>query len=134
MPSYDQLFKANGFINISVNGGYKRKYSVSFDEVAVSEFGIRCLQIDDASLPGTTSHGQGAIFANAGQWVVQGGGGTNSVKNQNLRVKNSEAVPDPTIDGAKNTVTLDVGSKKPVLSELHTYRFTLDKYKCYLDN
>ena len=99
----------------------------------MSEFGIGCLHIDGASLPNTTRHDQDAIFANAGQWIVQGGGDTNPVNNQHLRVKNSEAVPDPTSADAKNTVPLDMGSEKPVLAKLHTDIFTLDDWKCYLD-
>ena len=43
LPSYAQLLKANGFINISVHGDAKRKDSGSFDGDAVSEFGIGCL-------------------------------------------------------------------------------------------
>ena len=58
LPSYGQLLKANGFINISVHGGANSEESGSFDGDAVSEFGIGCLQIDDTSLPGTTSHDQ----------------------------------------------------------------------------
>ena len=50
LPSYSQLLKANGFINISVHGDAKRKESGSFDGDAMSEFGIRCLHIDDAYL------------------------------------------------------------------------------------
>ena len=46
----------------------------------------------------------------------------------------SEAVPDPTSADAENTVPLDMGSKKLVLVELHTDRFTLDNWKCYLDS
>ena len=125
---------------------------------AVSEFGIGWLHIDDASLPGTTSHDQGVTFAHAGQCVVQGRGGTNPVNNQHSQVKNNdtaadthEAVPYPTSAGgkgsvrtknkgtlptvkSKGTIPLDMGSKKPVLSELPTDRFTLDKWKCYFDN
>ena len=148
MPSYPQILKANGFINISVHGDAYRGESGSFDGDMVSEFGIRCLQIDDASLPGTTSHYQGANFSDVGQWVIQGRGGTNPVNNQHSRVKNKDstektrkAVPDSTSAGAKNTVRtknkgtvpLDMGGKKPVLSELHTERFNLDNWKCYLD-
>ena len=81
-----------------------------------------------------TSHDQGAIFANAVQWVVQGGGGTNSVNNQHSRVKNSEAISDPKSAGAENTVPLDMGSEKPILAKLHTDRFTLYIWKCYLDS
>ena len=112
----------------------------------MSEFGIGCLQIDDASLPSRTSHDQGVIFDDTGQWLVQGRGWTNQVNNQNLRVKNKdataktrEAVPDPMSAGAKGTVRtknkgtvpLDMGGEKPVLAELHTYRFTLDNWKCW---
>ena len=116
--------------------------SGSFDGDAVSEFGIGCLHIDDASLPGTTSHDQGVTFSDAGQWVVQERGGINPVNNQHSRVKNKdtaaeihEAVPYTTSDGgegyvrtknkgtlptvkSKGTIPLDMGSKKPVLSEL----------------
>ena len=46
---------------------------------------------------------------------------------------NIEAVPDPTSADAKNTVPLDMGSKKPVLAELHADRFNLYNWKCYLD-
>ena len=106
----------------------------SFDGDAVFEFGIGCLQIDDTSIPGTTSHDQGATFSDTGQCLVQGGGGTNSVNNEHSRVRNNdataktrEAVPDPTSAGAKNTVPLNMGGEKPVLAELHTDRFTLDK-------
>ena len=66
-PSYAHLLKANIFINISVHGDAKTKESGSFDGDAMSEFGIGCLQIDDASLPDTTRHDEGAIFANARQ-------------------------------------------------------------------
>ena len=69
-----------------------------------------------------------------GQWVVQWGGGTDPVNNQHSRVHNSEAVPYPTSTDAKNTVPLDMGSKNPVLSELHTDRFILDNCKFYLDS
>ena len=62
LTSYAQLLKANGFINISVHGDAKIKESRNFEGDAVSEFGIRCLQIDDTSLPDTTRHDQGAIF------------------------------------------------------------------------
>ena len=130
LPSYAHVLKANGFINFSVHGNAKRKVSRKFDGYAVSGFGIDCLQIDDAYLPDTTRHDQGAIFANAGQWIVQE---TNPVNNQHLRVMDSEAVPDPTSTYAENTVPLDMGSEKPVLAELHTYRFNLDNWKCYLD-
>ena len=130
MHSYAQLLKANGFINISVHGDAKRTESGSFDGDAVSELGIGCLHIDDTSLPGTTSHDQGEIFANAGKWLVQGSGGTNPVNNKHLRVKNSKDVPDPKGAGTKNTVPLDMGSENHVLAELHTDRFTLDNWKC----
>ena len=43
LPSYGQLLKANGFINISVLGGANSEESGSFDGDAVSEFGIRFL-------------------------------------------------------------------------------------------
>ena len=89
----------------------------------MSEFGIGCLQIDDASLPGTTSHDQGANFADAGQWIVQWGGGTNPDNNQHSWVKHnyataktSESVPHPTSAGAENTVSLDMVGKKTVLA------------------
>ena len=133
LTSYAQLLKANGFINISVHGG-------SFDGDAVSEFGIKFLHIDDASLPGTISHDQGATFADTGQLIFQGGGVNNLVNNQHSRVKNtdataktSEAVPDPISAGAGKTIPLDMGGKKTVLAELHTDRFTLYNWKCYLD-
>ena len=129
LPSYAQLLKANGFINISVHRDAKIKEYGSFDRNSVSGFGIGCLQIDDASLPDTTRHDQGAIFDNAGKWIVQGGSETNPVNNQHSRVKNSEAVPDPTSADAVNTVPLDMGSKKPVLDKLHIDRFTLDNWK-----
>ena len=133
LPSYAQLLKPNKFINISFHGDAKRKESRSFDGDGVSEFGIGCLQIDDTSLLDTTRHDQGAIFSNVGQWIVQGGVETNPVNNQHSWVKNSEAVPHPTSADTKNTVLLDMGSEKPVLAELHTDRFTLDNWKCYLD-
>ena len=59
---------------------------------------------------------------------------TNPFNNQHSQVKNSKAVPDPTSADSENTVPLDMGSEKPVLSELHTERFTLDNWKCYLDS
>ena len=62
LPSYTQVIKANGFINISVHGDSKRKEYGSFDGDAVYEFGIGCLQIDGVSLTDTTRHNQGAIF------------------------------------------------------------------------
>ena len=43
LPSYGQLLKANGFINISVHGGANSEESGSVDGDAVSEFGIRFL-------------------------------------------------------------------------------------------
>ena len=111
LPSYTQLLKASGFIDINFHGDANREESGSFDGDAVSEFGIGCLQIDDASLPGTTSHDQGATFADAGQWLVKRRGGNNPVNNQHSRVKNKdptvktcEGVPDPTSAGAKGTV------------------------------
>ena len=135
-----QLIKANIFINISVHGDSNREESGSFDEDVVSEFGIGCLQIDDTSLPSTIIHNQCVTFAEAEQCVVQGGGSTNPVNNQYLRVKNNndtaktcEALPDPTSAGTESTIPLYMGGKKPVLAELHTYRFTLDNWKCYLD-
>ena len=91
LPSYAQLIKANGFINISVHGDANREESGSFDGDAVSEFGIGCLQIYDASLPGTTSQDQCANFSDAGQRVVQGRGGTKPVNNQHSQVKNKDA-------------------------------------------
>ena len=69
--------------------------------------------------------------ANAGKRIFQE---TNPVKNQHSRIMNSKAVPDPTSADAKNTVPLDMGSEKPVLAEIHTDRFTLDNWKCYLDS
>ena len=131
LPSYAQLLKSNGFINISVYGDAKRKESRNFDGDAVSEFGIGCLHIDDAYLPDTTRHDQGVIFANAVQWIVQD---TKPVNNQYSRVVDSEAVPDPTSADAKNTVPLDMGIEKPVLAELHTGIFTMDNWKCYLES
>ena len=62
MPSYSNPLKANGFINMSVHGDAKRKESGSFDGDVVSEFGIKCLQIDDAYLPDTTRHDQVGNF------------------------------------------------------------------------
>ena len=136
LPSYAQLIKANGFINISVHGDANREEFGSIDGDAVSEFGIRCLHSDDASLPGTTRHNQGATFADAGQRIVQGGGGTKTDKNKHSRVKNNnatektrEAVPDTTSAGAQNTVPPDMGGQKPILAELHIDRFTLDNWK-----
>ena len=149
LPSYAHILKTNEFINISVHGGANREESGSFDGDEVSEFGIGCLQIDDASLPGTTIHDQGATFSDAGQWIIQGRCGTNPVNNQHLRVKNKdtdadthEAVPDPTSAGAKGTVRtknkgtvpLDMGGKNPVLAEQPADRFTSDNWKCYLDS
>ena len=58
----------------------------------------------------------------------------NPFNNQHSRFNNSEAVPDPTSADAKNTVPLDMGSEKPVFAELHTDRFTLEKWKSYLDS
>ena len=106
-------------MDIGVHGDANREESGSFDGDAASEFGIGCLHIDYASLPG----------------------GTNPFNNQHLRVKNNdataktrEAVPDPTSSGAKNTVPLDMGGENPVLAELHTDRFTLENWKCCLDS
>ena len=48
-----------------------------------------------------------------------------------VRTNNKGTVP--TVK-SKGTVTLDMGGEKPVLSELSTDRFTLDKWKCYLDS
>ena len=159
LPSYAQLLKANRFININVHGGANSEESVSFDRDEVSEFGIGCLRIDDASLPGTTSHDQGVTFSNAGKWVVQGRDRTNPVNNQHSPVKNEDtaaetrkAVPEPTSAGgtegtvrtknegtiptvkSKGTVPLDMGGEKPVLADLFTDRFTLDKRMCFLDS
>ena len=67
LSSYSQLLKANEFINISVHKDANIEESKSIEGDAVSEFGIGCLQIDDASLPCTTSHDQGATFSDAGQ-------------------------------------------------------------------
>ena len=117
LPSYAQLLKANGFINISVHGDAKRKESRSFDVDAVSEFGIGCLQIDDESLPVMTKYDQGANFSNAGQWLVQGGSRNNPVNNEHLRVNNSKDVPDPTSADSENTVPLDMDSKKPIFGQ-----------------
>ena len=72
----------------------------------MSEFGIRCLHIDDASLLGTTSHIQGATFLDAGTFVVQGRGGKNPVNNQHSWVKN------------KDTVPLGMGGENPSLAEI----------------
>ena len=66
-----------------------------------------------------------------GKWIVKGGGETNPVNNQHSRIKNSEAVPDPTSADAENTVQLDMGSKNPVLAKLHTGGFNLDNRKFY---
>ena len=121
--------------------------------------GMRCLNLAlDAyrsmkclypAQPATTSHDQYAIFSDALQWVVQGRGGTNPVKNKHSRVNNKDAtakthkaVPDPTSADAegtvhtknKGTVPMDMGGEKPVLAELHTYRFTLDNWKCHLES
>ena len=111
IPSYTELLKANGFINISFHGDANREESGSFDGDAVSEFGIGCLYIDDTSLTG----------------------GINPVNNQHLRVKNNnattktrKAAPDPMGTGAKNTVPLDMGGEKPVLGELHIDGLTLE--------
>ena len=131
LPTYARLLNSNGFINISVHGYSKRKEYRKFDGYMVSKFGIRYLQIDDASVPDTTRHDQGEIFVNAGQWIVQE---TNTVKNQHLRVMDSEAIPYPRTTNAKNTVPLDMGSKNLVLAELHTDRFTLDNWKYYLES
>ena len=43
MPSYSQILKSNGFINISVHGDDNTEESGSIDGDAVSKFGIRCL-------------------------------------------------------------------------------------------
>ena len=141
LTSYAQILKANGFINISFHRDANREEFGSFGGDVVSEFGIGFLQIDDASLLGTTSHDQGAAFSDAGKWVAQGGGGTNPVNNQHSQVKNIDAtaktrkaVPYPTCAGDEHIVPLDMGSKKPVLVELHTDRFTLENWKCYLDS
>ena len=115
----------------------------------MSEFGIGCLQIDDASLPCTTSHYEVSIFSDAGKWVVQERDGINPVNNQHSRVKNKDTtaktckkVPDTMSAGSestvrtkkKSTVPLDIGNEKPVLAKLHTDRFPLDNWKCYLDS
>ena len=154
----DHLLNTNGFVNSSVHGDANSEESGSFDRDAVSEFGIGCLQIDDASLPGTNSHNQGVTFADVGQWVVQGRDGTDPINNQHLQFKNKdtaactrEAIPDTTSTGAegtvrtnikgtvptvksKGTIPLDMGVEKPVLAKLPTDRFTLEKWKCYLDS
>ena len=131
LPSYTQILKANGFIHVSAHGGANREESKSFDGDAVYEFGIGRLKIDDAFLPGTTSHEQGVIFDDAGQCVVQGRGGTNPVNNKHSQVKNKGTIH--TVK-SKGTITLDMGGEKPVLDEIPTDRFTLDKCKCYLDS
>ena len=93
LSSYAQLLKANGFINISIHGGANSQESGSFDRDAVFEFGIGCLQIDDTSLPGTTSHNQGVMFADAGKWVAQGRDGTNPVnKKQGIKTASGPAL------------------------------------------
>ena len=74
------------------------------------------------------------LFSNPGKWIVKGGGNTNPVNNHHTQIKNSEAVTDPTSANAKNTIPLDMGSEDPVLAELHTYRSTLENWKCYLDS
>ena len=66
LTSYAQILMANKFVNISVHGGANSEESGSFDGDAVSEFGIGCLQIDDAYLHSTTSHDQGVTFSDVG--------------------------------------------------------------------
>ena len=73
------------------------------------------------------------------------------VNNKDTSADTRKAIPYPTIAGAKgtvrtknkgtvptvkskDTVPLDMGGEKPVLAELPTDRFTLDKWKCYLDS
>ena len=72
------------------------------------------------------------------------------IKNKDTAADTRESIPDTTSAGAevtvrtknngtvptvksKGTVPLDMGGKNPVLAKLPTDRFTLDKWKCYLD-
>ena len=108
LPSYDQLLKANGFINISVHGGSNSEESGSFDGDAVSEFGIGCLHIDDVFLPGTTSHDRGVTFSDAGKWVVQGRGGTNPVnKKPGIKTESGPALKIKTGSAKSGVVSPD---------------------------
>ena len=67
LPSYAQILKDNGFINIIFHGGAHSEESGRFDGDGVSEYGIGRLQIDGASLPGMNSHNQSVTFSEAGQ-------------------------------------------------------------------
>ena len=59
---------------ISLNVG---EASRVFEGDCVSEFGIGCVQVADVVKPTTT---KGALFADAGEWKVQGRGGSCPIK------------------------------------------------------
>ena len=112
LTSSAQILKANRFINISVHGGANSEEYRSFDGDAVSEFGIGCIQIDDTSLTGMTSHNQGVTFADAGQWVVQGRGRTKPVnKKQGIKTAPGPALKIKTGSAKSGVVSPD---EKPV--------------------
>ena len=58
-----------------------------FEGNHVSEFGIGCVQVADAPKPTTT---KGMLFADAGEWKVQGRGGSRPIKSSRVNKTVSE--------------------------------------------
>ena len=58
-----------------------------FEGDYISEFGIGCVQVSDVVRPTMT---RGALFADAGEWKVQGRGGSHPIKSSRVAETVSE--------------------------------------------
>ena len=83
LPTYEEYLCENGVISL-----YVGKTDRISEGDCVSEFGIGCVQVSDVAKATTT---RGALFADAGEWKVQGRGGSRPNKSSRVAETLSEA-------------------------------------------
>ena len=68
LPTYKEYLCENGLLSLNIGG-----LDPVFGGDCVSEFDIGCVQVNNAVPPAAT---KGVVFVEAGEWKVQGRGGS----------------------------------------------------------
>merc|ERR1712194_170324 len=96
LPTYQEYLRENGVIQLNVG-----KTDRVFEGDCVSEFGIGCVQVSDVVKPARI---KGTLFADAGEWKVQGRGESRPIKSSRVVETVSEDIASVPEDGAGSAV------------------------------
>ena len=82
LPTYEEYLRENGVISLNVG-----ETNCVFEGDCVSEFGIGCVHVAATPKPATI---KGVLFTDAGEWKVQGRGGSRPIKSSHVNEMVSE--------------------------------------------